>query len=78
MSHIFVIQEYTGKTSSTALQPEHLTVDDLINLGRTSEPLAQQNWTTREGERKTAFLSFSSGTSGLPVRTSESILGVGC
>jgi long-subunit acyl-CoA synthetase (AMP-forming) len=44
------------------------TVDDLIIDGRKLEKLESLKWTKGQGARQTAFLCYSSGTSGLPVR----------
>lgn len=68
-SHIFVIDEdkvVHGNHSSD--DPRHLTVADLIELGSRAPPLSPVEWGDREGQKRTAFLSWSSGTSGLPVR----------
>ena len=48
--------------------PGHKTVDDLIQAGSKlpSQPADDEKWTSGEGERRTAFLCYSSGTSGLP------------
>lgn len=44
------------------------TVDDLIELGRGSPELEPLRWSKGQGARQVAFLCYSSGTSGLPVR----------
>jgi acyl-CoA synthetase (AMP-forming)/AMP-acid ligase II len=46
----------------------HASVEDLINEGFKLADLDQLEWTKGQGARQTAFLCFSSGTSGLPVR----------
>lgn len=48
--------------------PGHKTVDDLIKQGSSLpiQPSDDQKWSEGEGERRTAFLCYSSGTSGLP------------
>jgi len=43
------------------------TVNDLIKEGEKLEPLERLQWSEGEGARRTAFLCYSSGTSGLPV-----------
>lgn len=43
------------------------TVEDLIAEGREAPELEALKWAKGQGERQTAFLCFSSGTSGLPV-----------
>ena len=44
------------------------TIDDLIAEGRTLPELAPLKWEKGQGAKQTAFLCYSSGTSGLPVR----------
>ncbi|KND92583.1 putative 4-coumarate--CoA ligase 1 [Tolypocladium ophioglossoides CBS 100239] len=43
-----------------------LTIDDLIAEGRGLPPLAPLKWSKGQGARQTAYLCYSSGTSGLP------------
>ena len=43
------------------------TVDQLIETGRKLKELERLRWTKGQGARQTAFLCYSSGTSGLPV-----------
>lgn len=43
------------------------TVNDLIEEGKKLDSLEKLNWEDGEGKRRTAFLCYSSGTSGLPV-----------
>lgn len=43
-----------------------VTVEDLIAEGTKLSPLDALQWTKGQGERQPAFLSYSSGTSGLP------------
>lgn len=42
------------------------TVDDLIKQGQALERVEALQWSPGEGKRRTAFLCYSSGTSGLP------------
>ncbi len=42
-------------------------MDDLVSLGRTLPELERLQWSKGQGARRTAFLCYSSGTSGLPV-----------
>jgi acyl-CoA synthetase (AMP-forming)/AMP-acid ligase II len=44
------------------------TVDDLIEIGRGVPELEPLRWCKGQGARQVAFLCYSSGTSGLPVR----------
>lgn len=43
------------------------TVDDLVELGRSSPEVDSLVWNKGQGARQPAFLCYSSGTSGLPV-----------
>jgi len=43
------------------------TVDDLIREGAKQDRLERLNWEEGHGAKRTAFLCYSSGTSGLPV-----------
>lgn len=45
------------------------SVDDLISLGKSLPPFKAPRWVAGQGSRTTAFLSYSSGTSGFPVST---------
>lgn len=45
------------------------TVDDLVELGRAAPELEPLRWCKGQGARQVAFLCYSSGTSGLPVRS---------
>jgi acyl-CoA synthetase (AMP-forming)/AMP-acid ligase II len=44
------------------------TIDDLISEGSDLSPLEELKWSKGQGARQPAFLCYSSGTSGLPVR----------
>lgn len=44
------------------------TIEDLISEGKTLSPVRVQKWIQGQGKRQVAYLSYSSGTSGLPVR----------
>jgi long-subunit acyl-CoA synthetase (AMP-forming) len=64
--HVYILEmpkEITGGKSVP-----FRTVDDLIIDGRKLEKLESLKWTKGQGARQTAFLCYSSGTSGLPVR----------
>ncbi|RKU40799.1 hypothetical protein DL546_002734 [Coniochaeta pulveracea] len=43
-----------------------LTIHDLVDMGRNLPELEKLNWSKGQGARQTAFLCYSSGTSGLP------------
>lgn len=46
---------------------EYKTVSDFVHTGKSLPPLEDLRWGPGEGARRTAFLCYSSGTSGLPV-----------
>jgi acyl-CoA synthetase (AMP-forming)/AMP-acid ligase II len=46
---------------------EYKSVNQLAEAGKSLPPLEPLNWGPGEGARRTAFLCYSSGTSGLPV-----------
>jgi len=52
-----------GKEASSGFK----TVSQLIEIGKSLPKLERLNWSAGEGARRTAFLCYSSGTSGLPV-----------
>lgn len=47
------------------------TVGQLIEAGGKLPQLEKQKWEKGQGARQTAYLCYSSGTSGLPVRTED-------
>jgi acyl-CoA synthetase (AMP-forming)/AMP-acid ligase II len=64
-NRIYILEmpvEVTGKTEN----PGYKTVNQLIEEGKNEPRLEELNWTKGEGARRTAFLCYSSGTSGLP------------
>lgn len=48
------------------------TIDQLLKTGKSLPALEELRWTAGEGARRTAFLCYSSGTSGLPVSAMKS------
>jgi acyl-coenzyme A synthetase/AMP-(fatty) acid ligase len=50
---------------------EYKTVGQLAQAGKSLPPVEELRWSAGEGARRTAFLCYSSGTSGLPVSTSH-------
>jgi acyl-CoA synthetase (AMP-forming)/AMP-acid ligase II len=44
------------------------SLDDLISRGKELPALENLIWSAGQGKRQTAFICYSSGTSGLPVR----------
>ncbi|KAK3298412.1 uncharacterized protein B0H64DRAFT_471706 [Chaetomium fimeti] len=47
-------------------KPPFKTVDDFVEMGRSVPELEPLRWVKGQGARQTAFLCYSSGTSGLP------------
>lgn len=61
-----------GNTISASADKTHFTLlSELIAHGASLPPLEPLRWAPGEGARRTAFLCYSSGTSGLPVRGSH-------
>lgn len=52
--------------------PKIKTIDQLLQTGKSLPALEELRWTAGEGARRTAFLCYSSGTSGLPVSAMKS------
>lgn len=50
-----------------AIPPQYKSISGLIEMGRQLPQLEPSKWTKGQGARQTAFLCYSSGTSGLPV-----------
>lgn len=46
---------------------EYVSVSELIEAGKSLPLVDELRWSAGEGARRTAFLCYSSGTSGLPV-----------
>ncbi|KAL6241126.1 hypothetical protein RBB50_012030 [Rhinocladiella similis] len=69
-SRIFIIEDrgtvVDGQPPFPDMSNNYSTLDDLIDLGKKVVPLPTVEWNNREGETRTAFLSWSSGTSGVP------------
>jgi len=59
-----VPESFAGKKTPKGLK----TVDDLIREGEKLDRLPKLDWEKGDGALRTAFLCYSSGTSGLPVR----------
>jgi acyl-CoA synthetase (AMP-forming)/AMP-acid ligase II len=59
-----VPEKFAGKSTSHGLK----TVDDLIREGAKLDRLEPLSWEAGDGALRSAFLCYSSGTSGLPVR----------
>ena len=69
--YLFSIPEEVG--GGKEFLEKHKTVDQLIKDGQTLPKLDSLEWRNGQGARQTAFLCYSSGTSGLPVCASQSV-----
>ena len=65
--HVFLMSLPGAAASGTPNTP-HKSIDDLISAGASlpAQPASDESWSAGEGARRCAFLSYSSGTSGLP------------
>lgn len=70
---IDVPQEILGNTKPPT---EYKTVAQLADAGKTLPALEPVQWAAGEGAKRTAFLCYSSGTSGLPVIRPSRLLGL--
>ena len=59
-------KEFTGGAETPK---DYKTVDQLIAEGKCLPELEALRWEKGQGARQTAFLCYSSGTSGLPVQS---------
>jgi len=60
------ILELPKELTGGAINNEFKTVSDLVENGKKLPPLEPLKWIKGEGMRRTAFVCYSSGTSGLP------------
>lgn len=58
-----VAEVFAGKGTPSGKK----TVDDFIREGKQLDRLEKLDWKTGDGAKRSAFLCYSSGTSGLPV-----------
>ncbi|KAL9077442.1 MAG: hypothetical protein Q9161_000287 [Pseudevernia consocians] len=65
-NRIYLLALPKEATGGVSPPPEIKTVDQLIHDGGRLPPLEKLQWQKGDGARKTAFLCYSSGTSGLP------------
>ena len=66
-NHIYLLPLPKEATGDIPMPKDVKTVDQLIQDGANLPPLEPLNWSKGQGARQTAFLCYSSGTSGLPV-----------
>lgn len=65
--HVYLLALPKEATGGLPSPPDIKTVDQLIDDGTKLPPLEKIRWEKGQGARQTAFLCYSSGTSGLPV-----------
>ncbi|KAB8218721.1 hypothetical protein BDV33DRAFT_192525 [Aspergillus novoparasiticus] len=63
---IYLLEVPTQLTGGASIPAQYKTVSQLIEAGRSLPKLERLNWGPGDGARRTAFLCYSSGTSGLP------------
>ena len=68
--HRIFVCELPKQVSGSAHTPSGFkTLDQLIQDGTRLPEVEPQKWSKGQGKRQVAFIVFSSGTTGLPVRT---------
>ena len=65
-SHIYIIELPPQATDGKPSPKGFKTIDDLIEIGKSSSEIEPLRWNKGQGARQSAFLCYSSGTSGLP------------
>ncbi|MCJ1276684.1 hypothetical protein MMC21_004491 [Puttea exsequens] len=65
-NNVYILPLPKEAVGSAVPPPGLKTVDDLIQQGTNIPPLEELKWAKGQGARQTAFLCYSSGTSGLP------------
>ena len=66
--NVYILELPTEFTGGKKAPKEFKTVDDLIEIGRDASAVATLKWKKGQGATQAAYLCYSSGTSGLPVR----------
>jgi len=64
---IFLCPVPETSSKDSQVTPGVETLEDLIEKGKLLPELEDQRWSEGQGKRQTAFICYSSGTSGLPV-----------
>lgn len=67
-------KEFTGQD----IPKDYKTLDKLIEEGKSAPKLDDLRWEKGQGKRQTAFLCYSSGTSGLQVSISSPLSALKC
>lgn len=70
-SRIYLIEVPPQILGGAKAPAEFKTLSQFIETGKSAPKVEQLKWGPGEGARRTAFLCYSSGTSGLPVRLKE-------
>jgi long-subunit acyl-CoA synthetase (AMP-forming) len=65
-NRIYILEVPSQVTGGKGSPKGMKTVDDFIREGKELDRLEPLNWASGDGAKKTAFLCYSSGTSGLP------------
>ena len=66
-NRVYILELPKEATNGQASPSGYKTIDDLIKEGAKQPRLEQLNLGRGDGAKRTAFLCYSSGTSGLPV-----------
>ena len=66
-NRIYLIDLPSQLTGGAKAPAEYKTLEQFLEAGKSLPKLEKLNWSAGEGTRRTAFLCYSSGTSGLPV-----------
>lgn len=66
-NRIYLIDLPAQLTGNAKAPAEYKTLAQFLEAGKSLPKLEKLNWSAGEGARRTAFLCYSSGTSGLPV-----------
>lgn len=65
--HIYLIDLPPQVINGAEAPANFKYLSQLVETGKTLPEVEKLNWTAGEGARRTAYLCYSSGTSGLPV-----------
>jgi long-subunit acyl-CoA synthetase (AMP-forming) len=71
--HVYILQTPTEALWEIYGVDGFKSVDELIELGKVQPTLSPLKWRKGQGAQRCAFLNFSSGTTGLPVRLQSTI-----
>lgn len=66
-NRVYIIDLPTEFTGGAETPGGFKTLEQFITEGQTLAPLEKLRWAPGQGKKQTAFLCYSSGTSGLPV-----------